>query len=192
LGRAAGFSFYPGKNLGALGDAGAVTTDDAELAATVARLRDHGRVGKYRHDVVGWNARLDGLQAAFLRVKLACLDEWNERRRAAAARYGELLAGVPELDLPSPEPGEVFHVYGVRSSRRDELAQALGAAGISTGVHYPVPVHRQPAFAHLFEGQAFPHADRWAATELSLPMHPHLTDEVQKRVAEVVRATLDG
>jgi dTDP-4-amino-4,6-dideoxygalactose transaminase len=189
LARASGFSFYPAKNLGALGDAGAVTTDDADLAAIIASLRDHGRSGKHRHDLVGYNARLDELQAAFLRVKLECLDEWNERRRAAATRYGELLAGVPGLVLPTLDVGEVLHVYGIRSERRDDLARALAEAGVATGVHYPVPIHRQPAFGELFANRSFPNAERWAATELSLPMHPHLTPGAQERIVDVVRAT---
>jgi dTDP-4-amino-4,6-dideoxygalactose transaminase len=190
LGNAAAFSFYPAKPLGALGDAGAVTTDDEALAQVVAQLRDHGRTGHHVHTRPGTTARLDALQAAFLRVKLARLDDWNERRREAARRYRHLLGGISDLELPPDPEGDVPALFVVRSSRRDELAAALAAAGIATGLHYPMPVHRQPAFAGLGAGRSLACSEAWASTVLSLPMHPHLRPEVQDRVAEVVRTTI--
>ncbi len=189
LGDAAAFSFYPGKNLGAMGDAGALVTDDDELAARVRRLRNYGSAVKYQHESQGFNARLDELQAAVLRVKLARLDEWNDRRRAAAARYHSGLARVPSLVLPhvpaDVEP--VWHLFVVRHPRRDELQRHLARAGVDTLIHYPVPPHRSGAYA----GQGFaagdlPAAERIAATVLSLPMGPHLTSEMQEQVAEAV------
>ena len=189
LGDAAAFSFYPGKNLGAMGDAGALVTDDDELAARVRRLRNYGSVVKYQHEVQGFNARLDELQAAVLRVKLPRLDDWNDRRRTLAARYLEGLARVPSLGLPHvPEGVEpVWHLFVVRHPRRDELQRHLSRAGVETLIHYPVPPHRSNAYADLdFGPGAFPVAERIAATVLSLPMGPHLTVDLQERVMEAV------
>jgi dTDP-4-amino-4,6-dideoxygalactose transaminase len=189
LGDAAAFSFYPGKNLGAMGDAGALVTDDDELAARVRRLRNYGSVVKYQHEVQGFNARLDELQAAVLRVKLPRLDDWNDRRRTLAARYLQGLARVPSLGLPhvpeGVEPG--WHLFVVRHPRRDELQRHLSRAGVETLIHYPVPPHRSNAYADRdFGPGAFPLAERIAATVLSLPMGPHLTVDLQERVMEAV------
>ncbi|WP_430296053.1 DegT/DnrJ/EryC1/StrS family aminotransferase [Sinomonas sp. B1-1] len=195
LGDAAATSFYPGKNLGAAGDAGAVTTNDGILADEVRLLAAHGSRTKYVHERVGVNSRLDALQAVVLRAKLRRLEAWNARRRAAAELYGQLLAGVPGLVVPRSMPGneDVWHLYVVRvlgEGRRDSVQATLGAAGISTGVHYPTPVHLTPAFRFLGYGAGtFPVAEAAASQILSLPMHPHLTPEQVERVAgAVVRA----
>lgn len=178
-GRAACWSFYPGKNLGALGDAGAVTTDDRELAEKLRALRNYGSVRKYDHRVKGFNSRMDSLQAALLRVKLPFLAQWNARRREIADFYGSRLAGCPGLALPRPREGaeSAWHLYVVRSARRDALRAHLLELGVETGVHYPVPCHLQPAYA---EGAscppALPLAEELARTVLSLPMGPHLAD----------------
>jgi len=189
LADAAGFSFYPGKNLGALGDAGAVTTDDERLAAELRRLRNYGSTVKYRHEVRGVNSRLDELQAALLRVKLRRLDEWNARRARVARRYLGELEGVPDLALPSaPADAEhVWHLFVVRHPERDALREHLERAGVGTLIHYPLPPHRQPAYAALSlpEG-SLPVAERMAREVLSLPLGPHLSDaEVDHVVAAV-------
>jgi dTDP-4-amino-4,6-dideoxygalactose transaminase len=182
-------SFYPGKNLGAYGDAGAVVTASEELATTVRTLGSHGGLKKYTHDLVGVNSRLDGLQAVVLRAKLARLDGWNVRRRAAAARYHELLA---DLDVVLPETLEgnehVWHIYCVRVQRRDEVLAKLNEAGIGAAIHYPIPVHRTGAFASL--GGSFPNAEATAPEILSLPIYPQITPDQQARVAEVLAAAL--
>jgi dTDP-3-amino-3,4,6-trideoxy-alpha-D-glucose transaminase len=190
LADAAGFSFYPGKNLGALGDAGAVTTNDDALAERVRLLRNYGSKRKYHHDVPGMNSRLDTLQAAFLRIKLRRLDKWNDRRRAVAARYLELLDGVDELALPAV-PGwaePVWHLFVVRHPRRDELQERLAAAGVDTIIHYPIPPHRAGAYAEEFGARSLPIAERLADEVLSLPMGPHLPLSDVERVADAVRA----
>jgi dTDP-3-amino-3,4,6-trideoxy-alpha-D-glucose transaminase len=190
LADAAAFSFYPTKNLGALGDAGAVTTGDAALAAKVRRLRNYGSAVKYHHDEPGVNSRLDEMQAAFLRVKLRHLDEWNDRRRALAAVYGAALAGVPGLALPGVLVGAepAWHLYPIRHRRRDELQQALTAAGVGTVIHYPVPPHRSGAYRRAaWRGQNLNMSERWAAESLSLPMGPHLSEIEVSRVADCVR-----
>jgi len=192
VGDAGCFSFYPGKNLGAWGEGGAVATNDDELAAAIVRLRDHGRLSHYAHSVCGYNARLDTIQAAVLRAKLARLTDWNHRRRAAAARYRELLADS-DLQAPAdPEDAEsCYHLFVVRSARRDQIRQALLAAGIECGIHYPVPLHLQPACRFLgYHPGDFPASEAAADTVLSLPMHPHLKPEEINRVAEAVRAVL--
>lgn len=191
LGDAAAFSFYPGKNLGALGDAGAVTTDDAALAERLRRLRNYGSRIKYEHLETGFNARLDELQAAFLRERLAWLEADNARRVALARRYLTALAGTPGLVLPQVQPGfdSVWHLFVVRHPARDRLAALLGDSGIETLVHYPVAVHRQPAYAGQPAVTAgLPLAERLAAEVLSLPMGPTLGDADQDRVVEAVRA----
>jgi dTDP-4-amino-4,6-dideoxygalactose transaminase len=193
LGRANCFSFYPGKNLGAYGEGGAVVTDDAEVARRVRLLRDHGSEQKYRHDIVGYNFRLEGIQGAVLNVKLKYLDGWNDLRRAHAARYHELLSAIGggALALPQelPYARHIYHLYVVQTEARDELQKHLTAAGIQTGIHYPVPVHLQPAYASLgHRAGDFPVAERQAARVLSLPMFPELTGEQIERVAEAVRA----
>jgi dTDP-4-amino-4,6-dideoxygalactose transaminase len=182
-------SFYPGKNLGAYGDAGAVVTASAELATTVRTLGSHGGLTKYTHDLVGVNSRLDGLQAVVLRAKLARLADWNARRRAAAARYDELLAGL-DVVLPVTLDGNehVWHIYCVRVANRDEVLSRLHAAGIGAAIHYPVPVHRTGAFAGL--GGSFPNAEAAAPEILSLPIYPQITPDQQARVAEVLAAAL--
>jgi dTDP-4-amino-4,6-dideoxygalactose transaminase len=187
LGHAAGFSFYPSKNLGAQGDAGAVTTDDPELADRVRLLRNYGSRTKYHHELAGVNSRLDPLQAALLRVKLRHLDAWNARRRALAARYGQALAGVPRVRLPEPDgSAHVWHVYAIRTAERNELARRLADAGIQTLVHYPVPPHRSGPYAHL--GLSLPVADRLADESLSLPIGPQLSAAQVDVVAATIRA----
>jgi dTDP-4-amino-4,6-dideoxygalactose transaminase len=194
LGRVATFSFYPAKNLGALGDAGAVTTDDADLAERIRLLRDHGQSRRYEHVVPGWNERLDTIQAAVLRVKLRRLDGWNELRRAHAQAYERLLEGS---DVVTPEAAEwaehVWHLYVVRTPLRDGLRAALAEQGIATGLHYPVPLHLQPALARLGHGAGdFPRAEAWADELLSLPMFPELAgtevEQVARAVAELASA----
>ena len=189
LGDAAGFSFYPGKNLGAVGDAGAVTTDDPELADRIRMLRNYGSKVKYHHDLPGMNSRLDSVQAAALRVKLRHLDDWNERRRAVAARYLERLDGIDGLTLPAaPDWAEpVWHLFVVRHPRRDALQERLAEAGVDTIIHYPIPPHLTGAYAAEFEGAALPVAERLADEVLSLPMGPQLPLDDADRVAEAVR-----
>jgi dTDP-4-amino-4,6-dideoxygalactose transaminase len=191
IGRLAAFSFYPGKNLGAFGDAGAVTTDDDELAGRVARLRDHGRVSKYEHAEVGWGERLDTLQAAVLRVKLERLEAGNAARERLARRYDEALAGVGDLVVPARVDGRTsaWHLYVVRSGRRDELLAHCRAAGVEAGAHYPVPLHLQPAWRHLGYARGdLPVSEAWAAECLSLPLYPELSEEQQDRVIAAVHA----
>ena len=188
LAHATAWSFYPGKNLGALGDGGALTTDDPAVADRVRSLRNYGSTTKYVHDEIGYNSRLDELQAAFLSVKLTRLEEFNARRVAVAQRYDEALAGLG-LDLPGTAPGTdpVWHLYVVRSPHRDALRDHLAAHGIETGIHYPVPPHRQPAFAGTALADVrLPVAERLAREVLSLPMGPHLTEEHQERVVAAV------
>ncbi|MBI4791980.1 MAG: DegT/DnrJ/EryC1/StrS family aminotransferase [Deltaproteobacteria bacterium] len=184
LGDAAGFSFYPGKNLGAYGDGGAVLTDDPGLAALVRKLRNYGSGTKYYNDVMGFNSRLDELQAAFLRVKLTRLDEWNARRGGIAARYAEGLRHT-SLTLPMvPDWADpVWHLYVVRSAHRDRLQQRLAAAGIDTLIHYPVPAHRQKAYSHMHmtEG-SLPRTEKIHREVLSLPIGPHLAPGDQQRI----------
>jgi dTDP-4-amino-4,6-dideoxygalactose transaminase len=178
LGHAAAYSFYPGKNLGALGDGGAVVTNDAALADRVRVLRNYGSRVKYYHEIEGFNSRLDELQAALLRVKLARLDEWNERRRRVAEFYLQNLEGVAGLSLPFvPEwAAPVWHLFVVGHARREALQEHLSAAGISTLIHYPLPPHLQTAYASLGHGRgAFPRAERMAREVLSLPIGPHLS-----------------
>ncbi len=189
LGDAAGFSFYPGKNLGAFGDAGAVVTDDPDLAERLRRLRSYGSAVKYRHETVGFNARLDALQAALLRVKLARLDDWNQRRRQVAIRYCEGLPRSSSLVLPHAAEGmeHVWHLFVIRHPQRDDLQRHLSAAGVETLIHYPIPPHRSGAYADCgFKEGDFPVTERISTTVLSLPMGPHLTPAMQERVMEAV------
>jgi dTDP-3-amino-3,4,6-trideoxy-alpha-D-glucose transaminase len=184
---AAAWSFYPGKNLGALGDAGAVTTDDAALADRVRRLRNYGSARRYEHVELGHNSRLDELQSAVLRVKLGALEAWNARRAAIARRYLAELPGTvtPPAVRDGAEPS--WHLFAVRSERRDALRAHLEAAGVQTLIHYPVPPHRQPAYAGTPLAEArLPVADRVAETVLSLPMGPHLSEAEADRVIEAV------
>jgi dTDP-4-amino-4,6-dideoxygalactose transaminase len=179
------FSFYPGKNLGACGDAGAVVTPDAEVADRIARARDHGRSGKYTHSFVGRNSRMDGLQAAILRLKLAHLPAWNSRRRAIAQRYRFLLEDLPEVHVIEPHDGEpIYHLFVVECEERDAVREQMESAGIGTGIHYPVPLHLQVAFAgpdQLKEGE-LPVTERAAGRILSLPIFPEMTDGEADRV----------
>ena len=195
LGDAAGHSYYPGKNLGAFGDAGAITTDDAALADRVRTLRNYGSKKKYYNEVKGYNSRLDELQAAFLRVKLRKLDEWNARRGVVAENYLKKLAGVEGLQLPFvPEwAGPVWHLFVVRHPQRDRLQGQLTAAGIGTMIHYPVPPHLSGAYAgDGWSPGTFPLAENLAATVLSLPMGPHLTINQSECVAdETCRASMN-
>ncbi|MCB0072732.1 MAG: DegT/DnrJ/EryC1/StrS family aminotransferase [Caldilineaceae bacterium] len=186
--------FYPGKNLGAYGDAGAVTTDNAALAETVALLRNHGRRSKYVHERVGYGERLDTLHAAILSAKLAHLDTWTEQRRALAARYSRLLADS-ELVLPFVHADAVpaWHLYVVRTPRRDDLLAHLTALGVQAGVHYPVPLHLQPAYAHLgYCAGELPVTEEVADTCLSLPLYPEMTLEQQDYVVHAVRAFVEA
>jgi dTDP-4-amino-4,6-dideoxygalactose transaminase len=189
-GLAAAFSFYPGKNLGAMGDAGAVVTNDAELADGVRHRREHGQRAKYRHEREGWTARLDTIQAVVLLRKLPLLDRWNDERRGAARLYGEGLAGVGDLRLPPVPAGSdpVWHLYVIRTSRRDELAAFLTERGIATGLHYPVPPHLSPAYERLGYGPgAFPIAEALAEELLSLPMFPGISESQIEAVVDSVR-----
>lgn len=191
-------SFYPGKNLGAYGDAGAVLTDDEEQAGLVRALANHGGVAKYRHDVAGFNSRLDGLQAVVLRAKLAGLAAGNTARRLAAARYDALLAdlaaaGRVVLPVTAAGSAHVWHLYVVQvlGADRDDVVGKLNAEGIGAGVHYPAPVHLTPAFAHLGHRRGdFPHAEEAAGRIVSLPLYPQLREEQQQRVVDVLRDAL--
>ncbi len=193
LGAAAAFSFYPTKNLGALGDAGAVTTDDPEVAERARLLRNYGDGGRFHHVLRGRNSRLDTLQAALLRAKLPFLEAWNERRREIAARYTRALAGSG-VEPPVEASGgrHVYHLYVVRTERRDAFRAALAQCGIETDVHYPLAVHEQPAYAQLAPGGRELHSsERLAASVVSLPLHPQLTDEEVGYVAEGARAAAE-
>src|SRR5437016_7838548 len=190
MGRAAAFSFYPGKNLGACGEAGAVTTDDERLARRSRMLRDHGQSRKYFHDFEGYNGRLDAIQAGVLGVKLRHLAKWNEQRRERARAYDELFAdsGVPVALPHGPSWSRpVCHLYVVRLADRERLQKDLAAAGIGTGIHYPIPLHLATAYAALgFRPGDFPVAERAASRVLSLPMFPTLAPEQQRRVVTAV------
>ncbi len=191
MGLAAAFSFYPGKNLGACGEAGAVTTGDEQLAKTIRILRDHGQAHKYYHDIEGYNGRLDAIQAGILRVKLARLSGWNRKRRECARRYNELFAGSPVVGTPvEPEWSKgVYHLYVVRVADRVALQRHLSDAGIGTGIHYPVPLHLQRAYQDLGHRIGdFPVAERLSNEILSLPMFPGLARDQQVRVVEQVMA----
>lgn len=189
MGKAAAFSFYPGKNLGACGEAGAATTNDAELAKHMRMLRDHGQAKKYYHDIEGYNGRLDALQAGLLHVKLAHLPEWTAQRRDRAADYNRLLAGNDAVVCPY-EPAwsrAVYHLYVIRTADRNGLMEALKQAGIGTGIHYPVPLHQQKAYASLgYKPDDLPVCTRVAAEIVSLPMFPQLKLEQQERVADEI------
>jgi dTDP-4-amino-4,6-dideoxygalactose transaminase len=189
LGRAAAFSFYPTKNLGALGDGGAVVTDDDELAGRVRRLRNYGEESKYVNAEPGLNSRLDELQAAVLRVKLPHLESWNSERRAIAARYDELLAGSA-VAPPQGDGGHVYHLYVARSAARDALREHLSAAGIGTAIHYPTPVHMQAAYASggMRRAGSLEHTERLADEIVSLPLFPGLGDARLEEVAAAVRS----
>ncbi len=191
MGRAAAFSFYPGKNLGACGEGGAVTTNDAVLADKIRMLRDHGQVKKYYHDVEGYNGRMDAIQAGLLHAKLTYLAKWNSQRRNRATEYNRLLAKNEAVVLPY-EPAwsrSVNHLYVIRTADRDGMMNHLKGAGIGTGIHYPFSLHLQKAYAPLnYRLGDFPVAERASAEILSLPMFPHLTAKQQATVAEEILA----
>ena len=198
LGDTACFSFYPGKNLGAFGEAGAIVTGSAELQEKIRILRDHGQVRKYFHSVVGWNCRMDGIQGAVLRIKLRQLEASNHRRRAHATHYDAAFSEVEGIVTPAQAScvRHVYHIYAIRVSDRDEVMKLLADQGIATGIHYPVPVHLQEAYRSLgYEPGAFPIAERCAAEFLSLPMYPELTTErleiVIKGVKEAVGRAIE-
>ncbi len=193
MGLVAGTSFYPGKNLGAAGDAGAVTTDDGDVARAIRMIGAHGSERKYEHEVFGFNSRLDAVQAVVLRHKLGRLNEWNVARRAAAERYSDLLGDIEGVRLPSTLPGNehVWHLFVVRVAERDRVLADLNTDGIGAALHYPYPIHRTKAFADLgIPAGAFPVAEKAAREILSLPMFPHLQPAQQERVGEALRRTV--
>ena len=193
IGHAGCFSFYPGKNLGAFGEAGALVTNDPSLAEKIRILRDHGQESKYHHSCLGWNARMDGIQGAVLQIKLKHLDQGNAARRAHARLYGELLAGLADLITPPvAEYGQpVYHIYAVRIKERDRILQALAQRGIACGIHYPKPVHLQKAYHGLGLGiGSFPVAEKCADEFLSLPMFPDLTPIQIETVARELKSLL--
>jgi dTDP-4-amino-4,6-dideoxygalactose transaminase len=190
IGHAAAFSFYPGKNLGACGEGGAVTTDDPEVARKVAMLRDHGQSKKYYHDLEGYNGRLDAIQAGMLRVKLRHLEKWNEQRYESARIYNELIAPMAEIVIAPHEAAtsrSVYHLYVVRTRNRDEFQQDLAVAGIGTAIHYPIPIHLQAAYASGgWKRGDYPESEKAADEVLSLPMFAGLTPRQQEYVAEAI------
>src|SRR5580698_6032553 len=190
MGRVTAFSFYPGKNLGACGEAGAVTTNDAVLANKIKMLRDHGQAKKYFHDIEGYNGRLDAMQAGMLHVKLAHLAKWNAQRRERAAEYARLLSASPNAVTPMYEPSlsrAVYHLYVVRTEDREGMMSHLKTAGIGTGIHYPVPLHLQKAYSSLnYHRGDFPVVEKIAAEIVSLPMFPHITADQQAHVVKEV------
>lgn len=197
IGVAGCFSFYPGKNLGAFGEAGAITTNDSELAISLRRLRDHGQSQKYFHDAIGWNGRMDGIQGAVLSVKLKHLAANNEKRRVHARAYNQQLAALKlpasALGLPyeSPDGAHVYHLYVIRVPERERFMNELTAGGIGCGMHYPVPIHLQAAYAGLkLPRGSFPMAERCAAEVVSLPIYPELTPEQIEVVVQRVRSAV--
>lgn len=192
LGDAGCFSFYPGKNLGAFGEAGVVVTQSAKIAAKVRMLRDHGQVRKYHHESLGWNCRMDGIQAAVLQVKLRALERNNQRRREHAARYTACFQGIEEIILPACDPRctHVHHVFALRVGARNEFMRRMQASGIGCAIHYPVPVHLQEAYASFgLRGGSFPVAERCANEFVSLPMYPELSEG---QLAAVVEAVIEA
>jgi len=193
FGHAAGTSFYPGKNLGAYGDAGGVVTNADPVAKQLRALRNYGSEVKYHHPETGFNSRLDTLQAVVLQAKLAYLARWNDERRAAAARYDQFLADMADVSVPSTLAGNehIYHLYVVRVPRRDDVLRKLHAAGIFAGIHYPVPVHLQGAFRHLgYKEGDFPVAEQAASEILSLPLFAEITPDQQEQVAVALREAL--
>jgi dTDP-4-amino-4,6-dideoxygalactose transaminase len=193
IGDAGCFSFYPGKNLGAFGEAGAVVTNDDSLAIKIRILRDHGQTRKHHHTMVGWNCRMDGIQGAVLQIKLRHLDAGNRRRRAIAAQYDSELAALPSIIRPARiswnQP--VYHIYAIRVPERDEVIRSLAAKGVGSAIHYPVPVHLQTAYRSLgYAPGAFPRAERCAKQFVSLPMFPELTAPQVTYVVETLHEIL--
>lgn len=194
IGDAGCFSFYPAKNLGAMGEAGAIVTDHKKLADRIQKLRNHGQSHKNSHALVGWNCRMDGIQGAVLSLKLQRLDHENQMRRGHARRYAEKLSDLSELDLPMEASGRshVFHIYAIRTSARDRLTSHLRANQIEFGVHYPVPIHLQPAFHHLgLRLGDFPISESYANELVSLPMFPEMETEQIDQVARAICTTFD-
>jgi len=190
MGDAGCFSFYPGKNLGAYGEAGAVVTQDSSLAARIRMLRDHGQSKKYYHDLVGWNDRMDGIQGAILSAKLKHLPAWNEARRGHARMYTELLKGCDGVVVPEEASyaRHIYHIYALRVRNRDKLMSDLAGKGISCGIHYPIPIHLTDAYRFMGLGKgSFPEAEKGAEEFLSLPMYPELTREQIVYVAEEIK-----
>lgn len=188
----AAFSFYPGKNLGAFGEAGAVVTNNAEWAERARRLRDHAQQGRHRHVEIGFNYRMEAIQAAVLNVKLRHLDEWNRKRREVAGWYAEQLQDIPDVVLPQPaawaEP--IWHIYGIRHPKRDAMRRRLEQCGVQTGVHYPTPIHLQPAYVHLgYEVGDLPATEALASEQISLPMFPGMSENQVRRVADDLRSS---
>jgi dTDP-4-amino-4,6-dideoxygalactose transaminase len=194
IGIAGATSFYPGKNLGAYGDGGAVLTNREDVAHRVHLMRDHGSDRKYVHESIGWNCRLDSLQAAVLSAKLERLQTWNEARRAAACRYDKMLEGLEQVVTPATLEGNehVWHLYVVQVPARDQVLAALEQAGIGAGIHYPIPIHLQPAFADTSSAPgSFPVAEAAAQRIVSLPIHPHVTADQQERVVSTLAQALE-
>jgi dTDP-4-amino-4,6-dideoxygalactose transaminase len=194
IGQSGCFSFYPGKNLGAYGEGGAVVTSDDALAARFRALRDHAQTKRYHHNEIGFNYRMDAFQGAILSIKLKHIEAWTEARRRIANRYLSLLQGLPGLTLPVEAPGRrhVWHLFVVRHPERDRLQAALAADGVSTGLHYPIPLHLQEPYRNLGYGQGrFPVAEQIGAQCLSLPMFPEMTDEQQDTVVASLRRALN-
>jgi dTDP-4-amino-4,6-dideoxygalactose transaminase len=190
MGLAAAFSFYPGKNLGACGEAGAVTTNSERIAQQVRMLRDHGQAKKYVHEMEGYNGRLDAIQAGFLRVKLNYLPIWNEKRRQKALYYNDIIDQFNGVTMPheSQKTRSVYHLYIIRTQKRDELQEFLSENGIATGLHYPIPLHLQKAYSHLgYKRGDFPISECAAAEVLSLPMSPEIRTEQQEQVVEAIK-----
>jgi dTDP-4-amino-4,6-dideoxygalactose transaminase len=189
IGKAAAFSFYPGKNLGACGEGGAVTTNDESIAVQIRMIRDHGQNKKYHHLVEGYNGRLDAMQAAMLRVKLPYLNEWNSKRREAAANYNQMLKGAVDVKTPleSERSRSNYHLYVIRTSQRDELQQHFTDNNIGTGLHYPIPLHLQQGYLNLgYRAGDFPITEKLSGEILSLPLFPQLKRDQQKRVVDVL------
>jgi len=197
FGLAGCFSFYPSKNLTVGGDGGAVSTNDTRVADTVRKLRDCGRTSRYEHDIIGYTARLNTVNAAIGLVQLRNLDQWNERRRTFALQYGAGLRNLPEIALP-PSPtsrmNPVYHLYVVRARQRDKLKHHLAAAGVETAIHYPIPIHLQPAYRALFgyHGGEFPHSEQLATEVLSLPCHPGLARNDVRYICRTIRGFYEG
>jgi dTDP-4-amino-4,6-dideoxygalactose transaminase len=190
IGNAGCFSFYPGKNLGAYGEAGAVVTNNDTLAEKIKIFRDHGQPVKYCHECIGWNARMDGFQGAVLGVKLRYLDEWNESRRRNARRYNNFLSSIEGIKIPKEAEytRHVYHLYVIRTENRDELIRNLTEKNISCGIHYPLPIHMQKAYEFLgLQKGSFPVSEKYAGELVSLPMYPELTDEQIAYVVEEIK-----
>lgn len=190
IGDAGCFSFYPGKNLGAFGEAGAVVTNDNSLAKKLRTLRDHGQEKKYHHALIGWNARMDGIQGAVLRVKLKHLPRWNELRRQHAQKYTELLGQLDQITPPveAENRKHIFHIYPIRTKNRDNLIEYLKSKNIQCGVHYPVPIHKQPAYScNRYYLNSYPVAEEIATELVSLPMFPELTERMIETVSSEIK-----